>query len=88
MNNDRRKQLKKLEDLLNELETLRSTAEEMADELASEEREYYDNMPESLQGSEKGEQADAAATALEEVRDALQELDVSDLLSKVEDAGQ
>lgn len=36
---------------------------------ASEEREYHDNMPEGLQNSDKGTQADEAASALEECDD-------------------
>lgn len=41
-------------------------AKSLLDTAASEERDYYDNMPESFQNGEKGSAADAAATALEE----------------------
>lgn len=58
MNNDRRKRIEtillKLQEIQPELESL-----------ATEEREAYDNMPESLQDGEKGEAANAAADALE-----------------------
>lgn len=43
------------------------------DDLASEEREYYDNMPESLQSGAKGSAADTAATSLEEAKEHVSE---------------
>ena len=65
MNNERREKIKKaagqLDDLKNELETLKD-----------EEQEYYDNMPESLRGGEKGE---AAQSAIDNLDSALSELD-------------
>lgn len=76
MNNDRRKQITKALsafealDLENKLEDIKSLFEEIRDD----EQEYYDNMPESLQGSEKGEKAEAAVSALEEILDALSEM--------------
>lgn len=35
----------------------------------NEEQEYYDNMPESLQNSEKGEAASAAVDAMQQIID-------------------
>ncbi len=55
--------------LISKIEEIKSEAET----LASEERDYYDNMPESLQQGEKGEAASAAADALESVEGSLQE---------------
>lgn len=58
MNNNRRERIRKLisslEDLSNEL-----------DEILSEEQEAFENMPESLQDSERGEQSQEAINALE-----------------------
>ena len=54
---------------MNQLEPLAAEVREIADE----EREYYDNMPESIQLGEKGERADEVATILEEVADAIDE---------------
>jgi uncharacterized coiled-coil DUF342 family protein len=51
----------KLEDLVSEIETLRD-----------EEQEYHDNMPEALQGGEKGE---AANEAINNMDDCLSELE-------------
>mgnify|MGYP001575509396 CR=1 FL=1 len=54
MNQERRKTITKAIALIDEAKSLIETA-------ATEERDYYDNMPESLQGSEKGELADQTA---------------------------
>lgn len=58
MNNERRKEIKKLIDrcieLKNDVELIRD-----------EEQEYFDNMPESIQGGDKGERAQTAVDALE-----------------------
>lgn len=60
MNKARRKRYmeiaEKLRDLYAEL-----------DEIASEEREAYDNLPEGLQYSEKGEHMDSVASELEDI---------------------
>lgn len=58
MNKDRRK---KISDLISAMEDLK----EQADNIASEEREYYDNMPENMQSGDKGQTASDAADALE-----------------------
>lgn len=70
MNNARRKQIK---DAIKDLDI--GTLEAMMEELESaqsDEQEYLDNMPESLQGGEKGEAAEAAIDALETAIDALE----------------
>lgn len=59
MNNQRRKEIA---DVLNELAALRSRVED----LQSEEQDYFDNMPENLQQSERGEKAEQAASRLED----------------------
>lgn len=63
------------------------------DDPKDEEQEYYDNMPEGLQGSEKGENAEAAVSAMEEAaekigdaKDAMNELTAKDFnLDDLED---
>ena len=57
MNNTRRKEI---QDVLNELADLRSRV----DTLHGEEQEAYDNMPESLQQSERGQAAENAASGV------------------------
>jgi hypothetical protein len=66
MNKDRRTSLEaianKIDGLKCELETLRD-----------EEQEYFDNMPESLQGSDKGETAENAISNLDDAINSLEE---------------
>ena len=73
MNKQRRKKIseiiEKLEDIVVELE-----------ELASEERDAYNNLPESIQYSERGEAMDAAADELDEVSG-----EVTDLSERLEE---
>lgn len=65
MNIKRREALNKLagqiQDIIGELESLES-----------EEQDYYDNMPESLQGGEKGENAQSAIDAITSAKDGLE----------------
>jgi uncharacterized coiled-coil DUF342 family protein len=68
MNNQRRKQISAI---LNELADLRSRVEE----LQNEEQDYFDNMPENLQQSERGEKAEQAASRLEDALTALDEIE-------------
>ncbi len=68
MNNQRRKQI---EAVLNKLADLRSRVEE----LQSEEQDYFDNMPENLQQSERGEKAEQAASRLEDTLAAFDEIE-------------
>jgi hypothetical protein len=64
MNKLRRKDLEKARALIDEARSIIETA-------AEEERDYYDNMPEAIQASERGEVADEAVTALEEAMESL-----------------
>lgn len=70
---------KEIQAIRHELEILAIRIRDLSDE----EREYYDNMPESFQSGEKGEAADAAATLLEESADGL-----DDVLNQLEEAEQ
>lgn len=67
MNAERRKiinaQLEKLQDIQDSIESLQS-----------EEQECFDNMPESLQNSEKGQSASAAADLLQNAADSISEV--------------
>lgn len=55
--------------ILRNVDALRSELEEVA----NQEREYFDNMPEAIQQGEKGEKAESDATALEQAVSALEE---------------
>lgn len=88
MNNLRRKEINKAIDLLTSAKAAWETALGIIESAADEEREYYDNMPENMQASEKGDSADSAATMLEEVKDAMQECDLDDLISRLDNSTQ
>lgn len=67
----------KIDDLISRLENIKTEIEE----LASEERDKFDNLPEGLQASERGSAMEAAADALDE---AVTEID--DVTSALETA--
>ena len=62
MNKQRRKELNVIIDKLTELRDL-------LENLKDEEQDYFDNMPENLQYSERGERAEEAVMSLEEALD-------------------
>ena len=66
MNKERRQEI---EAVTNELVRLMYRVQD----LQEEEEEYRDNIPENLQGSERYEKADDAASALEEAADYIQD---------------
>ena len=65
MNKARRKQLE-------EVVSMVETAKEMLEEILDDEQDYYDNIPENLQGSERSE---ASETAISLIEDAIGDLD-------------
>lgn len=64
MNNTRRRQIRKV------VEQIKSQIEELQT-LQEEEQEYFDNMPENLQYSERGEKAELDADDLQNIIDEL-----------------
>ena len=66
MNKARRTTLMKIQDIIN-------TAMESLELLLEEEEEARDNIPESLQSSERYERADAACDAIQSAIDSLEE---------------
>jgi ABC-type transporter Mla subunit MlaD len=88
MNNERRKQIanavKGLREAANMLPTqaltdLVTSAKDDLEGARDDEQEYFDNMPEALQGGEKGSVAEEAVRSLEEALEYL-----SDFLSEFE----
>ena len=67
MNAERRKELTKAAKLIED-------AKAIVEQCAADERDYYDNMPENMQSSDKGEKASSDADALEEADGPLQEV--------------
>ncbi len=70
MNAQRRKAI---EEVLNELADLRSRV----DAIHGEEEDAYDNMPEGLKASERGQASEAAASALDDALTAFDEIESS-----------
>ncbi|MHC3436327.1 hypothetical protein KDK82_5949 [Delftia sp. K82] len=70
MNAQRRKEI---EEVLNELADLRSRI----DGLHGEEQDAYDNMPEGLKASERGQASEAAASALDDALTAFDDIESS-----------
>jgi len=65
MNNTRRRQIRKV------AEQIKSQIEELQT-LQEEEEQYFDNMPENLQYSERGEKAEQDAYELQNIIDEIQ----------------
>lgn len=65
---------KRIEDVMSQLEPMK----ELIDGILSEEQEAFDNMPEGLQQSARGEAAESAVTSLEtasgQIEEAISEL--------------
>ena len=70
MNAQRRKEI---EEVLNELADLRSRV----DAIHGEAQDAYDNMPEGLKASERGQASEAAASALDGALTAFDEIESS-----------
>lgn len=68
MNNDRRKQIN---DIIDELANLRSKVED----LRNEEQEAFDNLPEGLKSSDRGQVSEQAASRLEDALSSFDEID-------------
>lgn len=67
MNNTRRKQIQKASDLI-------SQAKSILESVLSDEEFAFDNMPENLQGSQRGMDSEEAIEILDEVIDQLSEI--------------
>lgn len=77
MNKARRKRLEEANELLDR-------AMNIVSDCAEEERECYDNLPESLQYAETGERMSEAADNLEEIPDSIQ--DIIDQITEIIEA--
>lgn len=88
MNKTRRKKLEALRDKLLEFQSSALEIKEQLDALRDEEKDAYDNMPESLQNSEKGLAMNSGIDSLDSVVTALEEIDsqLSDAVDAIENA--
>lgn len=66
-------------DRLSEAEDLASQAKEIAQDLATEMEEWYDNLPENFQNGDKGTRIEECKDALEEIVNSLEECDFSSI---------
>ena len=71
MNANRRKQLDKVAALMAQASELLTTAYELAEEITDEEQDAFDNLPESLQDSDRGDTMSEAIDNLESLKDAI-----------------
>lgn len=79
MNKQRRAQIENVKQIMLGAWTTLVDAKGRLEEIRDAEQEAFDGMPESLQGSEKGEQSEAAIAALDEVIDAISDLENCDI---------
>ena len=83
MNRIRRKSLRTILGQMDELSTVLETVKEALQDVLNEEQEAYDNLPEGLQESDRGQQMQEYIDALEGVVDSLGELDIEDLYGTI-----
>lgn len=86
MNAERRKQIDAAILLVAYAQEAKSAAQEAIDEIAQAEREYFDNMPESLQAGEKGQRAEEVSDALDEAVSSLDGMDFDEVNEALENA--
>jgi prefoldin subunit 5 len=71
MNAARRKAIATLTDQLDQLKSDISNLHQAVEDLRSEEQDYFDSMPESLQNGDRGQKASEAADQLQTACDGL-----------------
>jgi hypothetical protein len=86
MNKTRRKALGEAMDLITKFASDFATVTEIIDRAANEEREAYDNLGDKAKEGDKGQALDEAASTLEALQSAFNELDLDDAVSKIDDA--
>ncbi|AUX82703.1 hypothetical protein PBI_KNOX_54 [Microbacterium phage Knox] len=84
MNNQRRKEIQEVINKLADLDALRNEIKEEIERIRDEEQEYYDNMPEGLQQSDRGYKAEEAASQLDDAAQQLDDLDIDGLTSNLD----
>lgn len=86
MNKDQRKRLDEALKLLDEANELIGQAQGIVEEVAGDERDKFDNMPEGLQASERGQAIEAAADALDEAVSGFDDLGLDDIIANINTA--
>lgn len=87
MNNDRRKQLKSVAKRLGTIADALEEQQILLEQIYDDESEAFDNMPESLQQSDRGIEMEDGVNLLEEQKDAVAAMvdDVRDIIEKLQD---
>lgn len=85
MNKIRRKELARIVAKLETLEALRLEIKEELEAVHEEEQEAFDNLPESLQESERGQQMQECLDAMENALDDLEEIDIDNVRDQLYD---
>jgi len=90
MNNNRRRELKDVTILIDKAHSLLMEAQEELDRIAGEEEESYDNLPEGLQDSERGQQIEENYENLFEWSNDLENNrdELSDIIDKLQELGE
>ncbi len=88
MNKRRRKQIEVLKGRIDQLLLLAEGIRGEVEDIRDAEQDYRDNMPESIADSDKGERADAAIEALDEVIENLNGIGELEFLSLLETAAE
>ena len=88
MNNARRKQIEDVKARIAELLSLAEEIKTDVEAIRDEEQDYRDNMPESFADGEKGEKADTAIEALEQVIEDLESLIGNDFDGQLDTAAE
>ena len=88
MNKDRRKVIEEARSEIERAMGIIDDAKSMIESAKDEEQDYFDNMPESFQQGDKGQQAEAAVSALGDAYNDLDGFDFDNILSQLDDAAQ
>lgn len=90
MNKERRKELSRANDMLEEIRDKLGEVQDIIDNCKSEEEDYRDNMPENMQNSDRYYAADSAIDEMQEAYDALTDMidNIDDISGHIEAASE
>ena len=83
MNNQRRKILLETVARLEELQEAISDIRDEIETVRDEEQDTFDSLPEGLQGTVRGEEMESNVDNLNDVIDALEEIDIDGMIEKI-----
>lgn len=88
MNAQRRKALKAVITKLEDLDSLRQEIKEELEDVMDEEQESFDNMPEGLQESDRGQQMQEYISTIEGVIDDLSDMDIDGMADQLREIAE